>query len=161
MRNNKSKINILVVDDDRQIADMLTEYLNAKKNNQATAAYGGREAFERFKKGAFQIVITDLKLPEMDGMELMETIKAIDSQVVVIVISGYGTIKSAVNAIRKGAYDFIAKPLELNQVQLVIDRAIENITLRKQLGIFRGLSLAFLVSIPAWLILGIVLALLW
>ncbi|MBW1698682.1 MAG: response regulator [Deltaproteobacteria bacterium] len=148
---------ILVVDDDRGLADMLVEYLS-KFGYRAAAAYGGHEGLKRFKDDGFQIVIADLKMPDMDGMELMEKVKAIDRHVMVLVITGYGTIDAAVKAIKAGAYDFISKPLEFKALEVIIERALEHHTLFRRLGMFRGLTLALIVSVPLWLILGIVLA---
>ena len=97
----------------------------------------------------------------MDGMELLEAVKAGDKQAVVIVITGYGTIESAVKAIKNGAYDYITKPVKMEELEVIIDRALDRYALSKQLGLFKGLTLALIISVPLWLILGIVLALLW
>jgi len=104
--SHKKDANILVVDDDKVLADNLVEYLS-KLGYQASQAYGGREALTMFEQGDFQLVITDLKMPEMDGMELLDAVKELDGRVIVMVITGYGSIESAVTAIKKGAYDFI------------------------------------------------------
>jgi len=157
---NKKEANILVVDDDKVLADNLVEYLS-KFGYSATAAYGGREALAKFEQGDFQLVITDLKMPEMDGIELLDAVKKLDSRVMVMVITGYSTIESAVTAIKKGAYDFIPKPFQMEELEIIVKRALERHTLFRQLGIFRGLTLALIISIPFWLILGIVLALVW
>ena len=148
---------ILVVDDDRQLADMLVEYL-VRLGYKATAAYGGREGLARFEQDDFKLVILDLKMPNMGGMEVLEAIKSIDSRAVVIVLSGFGTIESAVAAIKRGAYDFIPKPIELNALGTILDRALRKHTLSRQLERFRGLIFVFVVSVPLWLILGIALA---
>jgi DNA-binding NtrC family response regulator len=150
-------VRVLVVDDDQQLADMLVEFL-VKQGYQATAAYGGREGLTQFEQGDFQLVILDLKLPDMDGLEVLEAVKAVDSRAVVLIITGYGTIESSVTAVKKGAYDFIPKPINLEALELIISRALEKHTLFKQLGIFRGLTLALIISVPVWLILGIILA---
>jgi len=150
-------VRILVIDDDQQLANMLVEFL-VKMGYQATAAYSGREGLTQFEQGDFQLVILDLKLPDMDGLEILEAIKAVDSRAVVLIITGYGTIESSVNAVKKGAYDFIPKPINLESLELIIRRALEKHTLFKQLGIFRGLTLALIISVPVWLILGIILA---
>jgi DNA-binding NtrC family response regulator len=76
----------------------------------------------------------------------------------VVVITGFGTIESAVQAIKNGAYDYITKPVKLEELDIVVDRALEKRGLVKQLDFFRGLTLAVLISIPLWLILGIILA---
>jgi DNA-binding NtrC family response regulator len=156
----KKDAKILVVDDDKLLADNLVEYLT-HLGYQAAASYSGRDGLNRFDEGDFQLVITDLKMPEMDGMELLESMKALDRRVVIIVITGYGTIESAVEAIKKGAYDFITKPFKMEELEVIVNRALERHTLLSQLGLFRGISLALLISIPFWLILGLLLALVW
>ncbi len=157
---DKQDVRILVVDDDKELADGLVESLS-DLGYLAEAAYGGREGLNRFESGAFQLVITDLKMPDMDGMALLDAVKARDTHAVVMVISGYGTIESAVKAIKNGAYDFIPKPIKMDELEVIIDRALERRKLFKQLGVFRGLTLALIISVPVWLILGIVLAMLW
>lgn len=157
---DKKDIRILVVDDDVEVADTVKEFLS-HAGYSVTAVYGGREALTRFREGNFQLVITDLKMPEIDGIELLETIKTIDNKVSVVVITGYGTIESAVKAIKLGAYDFIQKPLRLRELRIIVERALEKYALSRQLGVFKGMTLALLISIPFWLVLGIVLALVW
>jgi len=157
---NKKEARILVVDDDKGLADDMVEYLTIY-GYQAAAAYGGREAQTMFEREDFQLVITDLKMPEMGGMELLDAVKAQDSRVMVMVITGYSTIESAVTAIKKGAYDFIPKPFQMDELELIVNRALERHTILRQLGVFRGLTLALIISVPFWLILGIVLALVW
>ncbi len=147
---------ILVVDDDEQIVNILVEWLN-RKGYHAVGAHGGREGIEAFEQGDYDLVITDLVMPHMDGMALLETIKAMDPRIVVVMISGLGTIEKAVAAIKKGAYDFVTKPMDFESLEVTVDRALERHSLSKQLGVFRGLTLALIISVPFWLILGIVL----
>ena len=126
----------------------------------ATQAYSGREALAKFHEGDFRVVVTDLMMPDIDGIELLEKIKRIDKKVAVIVFTGYGTIESAIRAIKAGAYDFLEKPVQNEKLRIVVERALERNALSRQLGIFKGMTLALLICIPLWLILGIVLALL-
>jgi len=151
------KARILVIDDDREVANVLVSYLT-RMGYEASAAYLGAEGIERFESGDFQMVITDMKMPDMDGMEVLSTVKSIDKNAVVLVITGYATIDSAVEAIKAGAYDFISKPVDLKALEVIVNRALERHTLFRRLGMFRGLTLALIVSVPVWLILGIVLA---
>ncbi len=160
MLTSKKDAKILVVDDDRQLADVLAEFLT-RLGYQAVATYGGREGLEMFERDDFQLVITDLMMPGMDGMELMEAVKRLDSRVIVMVITGFGTVESAVAAIKRGAYDFIPKPFNMEELEVIIKRALERHSIARQLGVFRGLTLALLISIPFWLILGIILSLIW
>jgi DNA-binding NtrC family response regulator len=160
MALDKKEAKILVVDDDRALADNLVEYLG-RLGYQAVAAYGGLEAVDRFGKEPFHLVITDLMMPGMSGLQLLETLKAMDNRIIVLVITGHGTIQSAVTAIQDGAYDFVPKPFKMNELEVIISRALERHSLFKQLGVFKGLSIGLMLSIPFWLILGIVLAVLW
>ena len=149
---------ILVVDDDRQTTDMLVQWLE-KRGYRAVGAYGGQEGIEAFDQGDYDLVIADLVMPGMDGMALLEAIKARDPRMAVLMISGFGTIEKAVEAIKKGAYDFVTKPVDFAPLGEAIDRALERHNLFRQLGLFRGLTLALIISVPFWLILGIALAL--
>ena len=148
---------VLVVDDDKEFADGLAEHM-VESGYSARVAYSGREGLAKFRTGGFHVVLTDLQMPEMDGMALLHEIKSVDSRSVVVVITGFGTIESAVKAIKEGAYDFITKPVKFAELDIVVGRALEKRGLVKQLDFFRGLTLAVLISIPVWLILGIVLA---
>jgi DNA-binding NtrC family response regulator len=156
----KKEARILMVDDEKQAANMLVDYLS-NLGYQTVAAYGGYDALSKLEDGDFQLVITDLKMPDMDGMELLEEVKKQDNKVVVIVITGYGTIEFAVEAIKKGADDFIPKPFKLEELEVIIKRALERHGLLAQLSVFRGLTLALIISVPFWMILGIVLAFVW
>ena len=157
---SKEEPRILVVDDDKELADNLVEYLN-ELGYQASPAYGGREGLTRFEQEDFKLVITDLVMPEMDGMELLEAVKARDSRAVVMVITGYGTIESAVKAIKSGAYDFIPKPFKMEELEVIVNRALERYTIFRQLRVFRGLFFFLLMCIPLLLLIGIILAMVW
>jgi DNA-binding NtrC family response regulator len=157
---NKKQARILVVDDDKALADNLVDYLSNLGYSTA-ATYSGREGLATFEQGDFQLVITDLKMPEMGGMELLDAVSRLGSRAVVMVITGYGTIESAIKAFKKGAYDFIPKPFKMEELEVIVKRALERHTLIRKLGIFRGLTLALIISVPFLLLLGIVLALVW
>ncbi len=148
---------ILVIDDDKPIADMLGEYCR-RLGHQVDVAYNGHDAFNFFQQKYYNLLIVDLVMPDIDGIKLLEKVKAFDRNIVVVLISGYGTIELAVEAIKKGAYDFIPKPLQLKPLEIIINRALERHSLLKKISLFRGLTLALLISVPFWLILGIVLA---
>ena len=92
---------ILVVDDDKELADNLVEFLN-RMGYRAFPAYDGKEGLSRFGNEDFQVVITDLMMPEMDGIKLLNEIRKLDNDVTVILLTGHGTIESAVNAIKGG-----------------------------------------------------------
>jgi len=157
---NEKEGRILVVDDDKELADTLVEYLT-KLGYQVTPAYGGKEALITFEQGGFRVIITDLKMPEMDGMKLLEKVRKLDSKATVIIVTGYGSIESAVEAIKCGAYDFITKPFEMEVMRAIVNRAMERHSILRKLHVFRGLSLALIISVPLWLLLGVFLALVW
>ena len=136
-------IKILVVDDDRQLADTLTEFL-LKLGYQAATAYGGREGLELFEQGNFQLLITDLMMPKMDGMELLAEVKKQDRLAVVLVITGVGTVESAVDAMNKGAYDFIPKPVKLAELGVIIERAMERYEIFRKMRVFRRMFFSML-----------------
>jgi two-component system, NtrC family, response regulator AtoC len=152
--NMNTSVNILAVDDDRQIADMLKEYLTGR-GYAVTAVYGGREALETFSAGDFHIVIVDMNMPEVDGIAVLKQIRKMDRSAVVIMITGYATVDTAVTAINNGAYDYIAKPFKWEELEVVLRRAIERHRSMKQLGLYR--SLLWLAAVPVLILVGMLL----
>ncbi|VAV85540.1 hypothetical protein MNBD_DELTA01-334 [hydrothermal vent metagenome] len=122
---------VLVVDDDDTLLQLLTETVQTM-GCFATSARSGLDALNLISVRKFDIVVTDLKMPGMDGLKLLEEIKKIDRDVVVIMVTGYATLETAVKAIEKGAYDYIAKPFRLDELMVVIKNACERLRLLKQ-----------------------------
>ncbi len=125
------KKKILVVDDEELMRITLRDSL-IKEGYEVEVACDGEEGWEKFKKEYPVLVLTDLKLPGMDGIQLLEKIKSISSDTIVIVITGYGTIESAVQAMKLGAYDYICKPFILEDMVLLVKRAFEVYNLREE-----------------------------
>lgn len=119
---------ILVIDDERNIRSTLQEILEYEKYEVDLAA-SGAEGLELFETGKYDIVLCDIKMPEMDGIEVLEKISETGADTQVIMISGHGNIDTAVSAIKKGAYDFIEKPLDLNRMLITIRNAMDKSTL--------------------------------
>ncbi|GAB4366646.1 MAG: sigma-54 dependent transcriptional regulator [Calditrichia bacterium] len=117
--------NILIVDDEPAIRESLSLILREEGYTTDTAS-NGVEALARVKENDFDLVITDLKMPRMGGLELFEKLKQIDSRVSVMIITAYATLESAIQALRLGAYDYIIKPLEFDDVILRIHRLMEH-----------------------------------
>ncbi|TSA36456.1 MAG: sigma-54-dependent Fis family transcriptional regulator [Porphyromonadaceae bacterium] len=119
---------ILVIDDERSIRNTLKEVLEYE-NHQIDLAEDGVIGLGMIKENHYDIVLCDIKMPKMDGLEVVEKIFQITGDVQVIMISGHGTVDAAVEAIKKGAYDFIEKPLDLNRLLITIRNAMDKTTL--------------------------------
>jgi DNA-binding NtrC family response regulator len=115
---------ILVIDDQKSIRNTLHEILEYEKHEVSLAATGP-EGLELFAAHKFDIVLCDIKMPGMDGMEVLQHLMEQSNDTPVIMISGHGNIDTAVEAIKKGAYDFIEKPLDLNRLLVTIRNAVE------------------------------------
>ena len=122
---------ILVVDDEKNIRDALVKILNKEGYNTLSAAEG-KEALGILREKDINLILTDLKMPAMDGLELLTACKMIKPNVEVILISAYGTIEKAISAIKNGAYDFIVKPFKRSTLIEVVNRAIAAQTLNVQ-----------------------------
>jgi len=120
--------NILVVDDEKSIRSTLKDILE-HEGFEVELASNGAEALELFSKNQFDAVLCDIKMPGMDGIEVLEKIQEIANDVPVIMISGHGTIDTAVEAIKKGAFDFIEKPPDLNRLLITIRNATDKTSL--------------------------------
>jgi two-component system response regulator HydG len=119
---------ILIVEDDPTVGGSL-QHLFKKKGYEILLASNGKEALPLFKKGNVDLVITDVVMPKMDGLELLEAIKSLRPETEVIVISAQGTIEKAVQAMKSGAFDFIEKPINPRVISLLVERALEKQTL--------------------------------
>ncbi|NOY60035.1 MAG: response regulator [Calditrichaeota bacterium] len=148
---------ILLVDDERDILETLPEVLK-KWGHETFVAPNGFEALKVFQSNSVDFIITDIKMPQMDGLELLQKIQEIDKHCMVIFLTGYPSLDSAISAMRSGAYDYLVKPVNLEELKLRIERGLERKEHIKSLPLLRGLNWALLVSIPLWLLLGIILA---
>jgi len=135
-----SKMNILVVDDEPLVRRSLSEFL-ALEGYTANVASNGREALSALKEGLWDVVISDVKMPEMDGLELLRVIKKEYPSTAVIFITGYGSIENAVEAMKEGAFDYITKPIIDNEIRMVLRRLFkqqelieENARLRQEIS---------------------------
>jgi two-component system nitrogen regulation response regulator NtrX len=127
---------VLIVDDEQSIRYVLREILEDEKY-QVSDASNGQEALDLLQKEAFDVVLSDVKMPKMDGLELLDKVikEGIDTQF--IMISAHGTIDTALEATRKGAFDFIEKPPDLNRVLLAIRNAIDKKSLVSETKVLR------------------------
>ncbi len=121
---------ILIVDDEVDIGNNLKEYLELE-GFKALTAENGKQALEIFKENNVDLVVSDIVMPEMDGIQLIKEIKELDIDIPVIIMTAYPTIEYSVEAMKAGAFDFISKPFDFKRVLFVIDKALETRRLRE------------------------------
>ena len=131
--------NILVIDDNPSIIKLMAKILKANDYEVSTAS-GGESGIKKFDKNDYDLVFTDLMMPDIDGMEVLEHVISKSPKTMCIILTAHGTIKSSVDAIKKGAFDYITKPVSPSELLVVVEKAIkfknleeENIRLKKEL----------------------------
>ena len=131
---------ILVVDDEQSLREVLSIMLK-RAGYAVTAVSDGEEAIEQLQKEIFDLVITDLRMPKVDGMEVLRAVKSASPETVVLIITAFATADSAVEAMKQGAYDYLTKPFQVDEVQLIIRNALEkrrltteNILLKREMA---------------------------
>ncbi len=131
-----SQSHILVIDDDPAVRQLLAETLTGE-GHQVTVMSSGLEGVEAVKDQPVHVVLTDLQMPGIDGLETIDRISKIDSKIIAIVMTGYGTIDYAVRAMKAGAFDFITKPFEPDTVTVVVRKALEVYRLKQENHLLR------------------------
>lgn len=124
---------ILVVDDELDMLALLAMIISEKTDHKVTTTNNPLEVIQFVREGGYDLIITDLKMPTLDGIELIGEIRKINQYIPILVITAYGSIESAEEAINKGAYDYITKPFRKEQILIAIDRALEWKNMRKEL----------------------------
>ncbi len=124
---------LLVVEDDEAMRDLLVEELS-EAGFQVTAARNGREGIDRVRREPIDLVITDLRMPDLDGFDLIRDVKATPRSPHIVMITAFGSIETAIKAVKLGAYDYITKPFEMEELVLVADKALEERSLRRQVA---------------------------
>jgi len=119
---------ILIIDDEKAIRKTLTEILGFEGYKIDEAA-DGEEGLSKFRTKNYDLVLCDIKMPKLDGIEFLEKAKEINPEVPIIIISGHGNIETAVEAVKKGAYDYISKPPDLNRMLITLRNAMDKTTL--------------------------------
>lgn len=126
---------ILIVDDDEDMRGLLMDVLSEEGHEVSTAG-GAEEALANLPMG-LDLVITDLKMPGMQGLDLMYRIKTLRPEIAVVIITAFGTIESAIEAVKAGAYDYLPKPFKLSQMALVVQKALAEAALRREVARLR------------------------
>jgi DNA-binding NtrC family response regulator len=119
---------VLIIDDERPIRNALRDILEYEKI-QVEEAATGTEGLQKLEKEKYDLILCDIKMPGMDGIEVLDKLTEIGYGIPVVMISGHGTIETAVEAVKKGAFDFIAKPLDLNRLLVTVRNAIDKSTI--------------------------------
>jgi len=127
---------ILVVDDEENMVHFLTKFLRAE-GFEVEGAGTGEAALERLRTAPFELVLTDLKLPDADGIEILKAARELHAETVVVLITAYGTIESAIEAMRAGAYDYVTKPFRASEILQVVNKALERVRLRREVSQLR------------------------
>jgi DNA-binding NtrC family response regulator len=122
---------ILFVDDDRAILEIVREYL-AEIGYHVDVVDNGLAALERIKEKPYHIVFTDIKMPDIDGLELLSAIKEYRPETEVIIVTGHGSMESAIQAMKYGSYDYLQKPFKLNVLKIIIDRILDEKKLKQE-----------------------------
>jgi two-component system response regulator AtoC len=134
---HKTAVKLLVVDDDPVTVGLLKEVLS-KEGYEVETALSGEEAIRRGTDHPFDLIITDVRMGDKDGMDVLRTFKQISPETTVIIITAFGSIETAIEAIREGAFDYISKPFKLEEITLTVCRALEQRRLIQENKLYRG-----------------------
>jgi DNA-binding NtrC family response regulator len=119
----RPRARVLVVEDDAAMRDLLREALD-EDGYQVEVAAGGRSGVDRVRQGGIDLVVSDVKMPDLDGLDMLREIKAFTPSPHVITITAFGSIDTAIRAVKLGAFDYITKPFDLARVVLAVERAL-------------------------------------
>jgi two-component system NtrC family response regulator len=129
--------NILVIDDEAAQRDVLTGYLK-KKGYKIFSASSGKEGIEIARTNPVDIILSDFKMPGLSGLEVLEHVKKINPEISFVIVTAYGTVENAVKAMRLGVFDYISKPVDLDELDLMIERIIEHKNLKSENQLLKG-----------------------
>lgn len=151
---------ILIIDDDEIIRKFLMDFFD-DLGYEVVTAESGEDALAKFTPQTFDLVVSDLVMPDLSGIEVLKELKAKDDKVLFFLVTGYPTLETAVEAMKSGAYDYIVKPFNLEDLKMKVERALLTRDLQSSLKKVNGVLWALIISVPIWIILGIVLGFVW
>ena len=131
MKPNADTFQILVVEDSKPLREMLVHVLKDDQTH-ADSAKDGKEALDRYYNAPYDLIITDLNMPEVTGIELIKKIREQDDLVEFIIITGYASLESAVEAIKAGAFDYIVKPFKVEELKVAVRNVRDKVILKKK-----------------------------
>ncbi len=131
------KARVLVIDDEKDVRDILSLFLSSE-GYDVDAAVNGEHGIEKLNTQNADVVITDINMPGIDGIKTLERIKDVFSDIEVIMITGYGSIESAVECMKKGAFDYISKPFNLEEIKITVQRALEKSELQTLIALYEA-----------------------
>ncbi|HCL05024.1 MAG TPA: response regulator, partial [Chitinophagaceae bacterium] len=127
---------ILIIDDERAIRNVLKDILG-NEGFKVEEAADGEEGLKKFTSGTYDVVLCDIKMPKLDGIEFLQKVTELNTDTPVIMISGHGNIETAVDAVKKGAYDYISKPPDLNRLLITIRNAMDRTNLVQETKVLK------------------------
>jgi DNA-binding response OmpR family regulator len=137
------QIKILVVDDERAVADILKDCISDKERS-IDVCYDGLEGIDHIQKNFYDLIIVDLMMPKVGGLDVLKYAKTANPDVLVIIITGYASLETAIMAVKEGAYDYIRKPCKLEEIRISVDNAIDKIKLfRENRGLLKEIKDAY------------------
>ncbi|MBU1318752.1 MAG: response regulator [candidate division Zixibacteria bacterium] len=128
-----SKQKLLVVDDELFVRELLDEYFS-KLDFEVVVANSGPAALKLVAENSFKVALVDLKMTDMDGLEVLKNLQKLDENLIVILMTGYPTVESSIEAMRSGAYDYAIKPFRLNDLKEMITRALKEYQVRSEIS---------------------------
>lgn len=137
------QIKILIVDDEKDVADILKDCISDKERS-IDVCYDGLEGIDHIQKTVYDLIIVDLVMPKVGGLDVLKYAKKANPDVLVIIITGYASLETAIMAVKEGAYDYIRKPCKLEEIRIVVDNAIDKIKLfRENRGLLEEIEDAY------------------
>lgn len=125
------QISILIVDDQKTVADILKDCIS-DKDRSVDVCYDGLNGIDHIQKNVYDLIIVDLVIPRIGGLDVLKYAKQTNPDVLVIIITGYASLETAIMAVKEGAYDYIRKPFKLEEIRIVVDNAADKIKLFRE-----------------------------